>query len=194
MDQQDARRLREFRATDSIGVYKCDHDVTGTSLGDRVTVTLDPLNRVISVLIAELDQEMRDSSVLANAVKDGYGDAIRKKLIASNTHRPRVNRPMPKAVPIRRPSPSEDRIAGPETPLPHPGSTYPVHGRQSRNRGPASGSSENGCVTVTLSPSGPMGVVEFESGWVNYASAQAVSSALTEAFVAANRSRKRKYL
>ena len=44
------------------------------------------------------------------------------------------------------------------------------------------GSSHNGCVTVTLAPHGPRGAVDADPGWLAQTSGPRLGAAVTEAF------------
>ena len=171
----DQVRLEQLRATDTTGLYASDEPSTGTSSDGSLSVTIDPTLRVVSVQVHAVDQ-VRGSDALDAAVSTAYTAALAARLPAAE------DRPdgSPAARPVAR---RVRRVSAAPTPA-------RLNRHQSRyhqqpplvRRTPVTGVSDNECVTVTLGPAGPRGVVAADPGWLAQTSGPRLAVAVTEAF------------
>lgn len=197
-DADAARRLATLRATDSIGAYSSDAPMTGADRTGRVLVTLDPTNRVTSVTLTGLPDELRTPTALARAVGEGYDAALRDKVLAADPERATTSRPLPEVRRLRRPPrpprPVRPEDGGPDRPLPSPAvveERRAQRGRVARSHADCTGVSDNDCVTVTVPPGIPRGEIDADPGWLRHAAAQQVAAALTQAYADSYRKRDR---
>jgi DNA-binding protein YbaB len=171
-------RLERLRATDTTGVYAGDEPTTGTSPDGSVTVTIDPLLRVVAVQVHAAEGLRTDES-LNEALSGAYRDALARRVTPSSPD-PQPGTPRPVARRVRRVS----ARATPERLERHQ-----VRYRPQPSAGRArsvTGSSDNQCVTVTLAPSASRGVVTADPGWLAQTTGPRLSGALTEAFLDAH--------
>lgn len=170
----DQVRLEELRATDTTGVYASDQPSTGASPDGSVSVTIDPMLRVVAVQVHAADGLRTDAS-LNEALASAYRNALATRVTPSPDPAPGAPRPVARRV--RRVS----ARATPEQLERHQVRHQPRPA--ARRSGPVTGISDNHCVTVTLGPASPRGVVTADPGWLSQTTAPRLSGALTEAFL-----------
>ncbi|GAB3256759.1 hypothetical protein [Nocardioides dilutus] len=175
----DQVRLEGLRATDTTGVYASDEPSTGAAPDGSVRVTIDPLLRVVAVQVHVADGLRTDAS-LNQALAGAYRNALATRVTPSPDALPPdalPGAPRPVARRVRRVS----ARATPERLERHQVRHQPrSSARLSR---PVTGRSDNDCVTVTLAPANPRGVVTADPGWLAQTTAPRLSGALTEAFL-----------
>jgi hypothetical protein len=172
----DHARLERLRATDTTGVYAGDEATTGTSVDGALTVTVDPLLRVVAVQVHTVD-ELRTDKALDTALSGAYRNALAARVTPRDPS-PGAARPVARKV---------RRVSARATPA-----RLTRHEVRRRPQPPAlrarpvTGSSDNQCVTVTLAPAAPRGSVTADPGWLAQTTATRLSGALTEAFLDAH--------
>lgn len=173
-------RLERLRATDTTGVYASEDPTTGTSPDASVSVTIDPLLRVVAVQVHAAEGLRTDDALdeaLAGAYRNALSARVRPRESPPGASRPvarRVRRVSARATPERlerhqvRHRPQQPGLRG----------------------GPVTGTSDNRCVTVTIGPASSRGVVSTDPGWLTQTTATRLSAALTEAFLDAHSRRR----
>jgi hypothetical protein len=172
----DRVRLERLRATDTTGVYAGDEPSTGSSPDGALTVTIDPLLRVVAVHV-HAAEELRTDEALNKALAEAYRNALAARLQPRDSS-PGAARPVARKV---------RRVSARATPARL--ERHQVRHRpqpQGPGARPVSGSSDNQCVTVTLAPATPRGSVATDPGWLAQTTAARLSGALTEAFLDAH--------
>jgi hypothetical protein len=173
----DRVRLERLRATDTTGVYSGDQPTTGAAPDGSLTVTIDPLLRVVAVQVHAADA-LRTDDALNQALTGAYRSALGARVRPSGDSAPDAPRPVARRV---------RRVSARATP-------ERLERHQVRHRPQPSaprvrtvtGSSDNDCVTVTLAPAASRGVVTADPGWLAQTTAPRLSGALTEAFLDAH--------
>lgn len=151
---------------------------------DAIRVDLDHDGRVRGVQLTHLSEALREGHALDRAFREAMTRAIAADLPAAppvldESGRPRVARV---TLPERQPLRDLVREALDRPPVHRTGTTV-------RPLGVGQGESDNGCVTVTLDPSGPGGDLTFDAGWLRQATHTFLAAAITQAFAAAYRTR-----
>lgn len=175
-------RLGVLRAHDTHGYFASDKPATGSDQSGAVTVTVDPTNRVTSVVVSGLDDELREPAGLDRRVRQAAAVARARRLEDSRPADLRAERDTP-PVP-RRPSPTRHRIAnlmrsGRQPELPD---FAEVRRLRLSPVAATTGISRNTCVTVLLGPGSSDGDVSADPGWLATASIGQISNAVTQAF------------
>ena len=170
-------RLERLRATDTTGVYSGDEPSTGTSPDGSLSVTIDPLLRVVAVQVHVADGLRTDAS-LNQALTGAYRDALATRVAPTPDSPQGATRPVARRVRRVSARATPERLARDHVRYRPQPSAQPAR--------PVSGSSDNQCVTVTVAPTTPRGVVTADPGWLAQTTAPRLSGALTEAFLDAH--------
>ena len=175
----DQVRLARLRATDTTGLYASDEPSTGTATDGSLSVTIDPVLQVVGVEIHVVDQ-LRTPLSLDAALSAAYTSALAARLPRPDQGPSPAVRPRPVARRVHRVSAAAtpERLNRHRVRYEEPLPRLP--------RDPVTGSSHNGCVTVTLTPHGPRGAVAADPGWLAQTSGPRLGAALTEAFLDAH--------
>ena len=178
LDQHARDRLAELRATDAIGVYASDDPSTGQDPAGAVTVTVDAVLRVVAVDVHRADA-VRDPAALRETIDAAYGAAVAARLPRAEAVT-RTGPPVARGLRLDVRRPTAEQLAA---------HRLRRQGAAEEPRGPrttaATGVSDNDCLTVTLPPAGPRGLVDADPGWLAQAPASKIRAALVQAFAAA---------
>ena len=182
LEDNSRRRLQQLRSGDVTGLYSDDRPTAGSDAARALTVTVDPLLEVRRVVVHDVDL-LRTPEAVRQAFEDAYRAALLRRL-PDGPPRPAAGgsgRTRPVARRVRRVSarPTPERLARHQTRY-----SEALEPRPQRP-GERSGSSANGCVSVTVRPGSPRGVIEVDPGWLAAATRTRLGAAITEAFAAA---------
>jgi hypothetical protein len=136
-------------------------------------VTVDRQLRVRRVVVADVDQLRTEGSV-----RRAFDDAYRAALVEQLDIQPVPRRDRPVARRVRRvaPTPTPERLDRHQT-------RYREAFRpRTRRAGEVTGTSVNGCLSVTVPPAQPRGVIDADPGWLAVTTRSRLGAAITEAF------------
>jgi DNA-binding protein YbaB len=181
------RRLATLELNGLGDYYRRDATGSGSDPTGSVTVTVDPTDRVVLVRVNGEAATVRTPELLDAAVLQAH---VAAQLARRDAVRPRPERTGARPLATgagNRPVRALDNLwaQGRTT----SDRTLPAHPRRSRDLGPATGTSDNDCVTVTLGIASSQGRVAADPGWLVNATSESIGNAITQAFAAAYRRR-----
>ena len=177
LDFATRERLEQLRATDTIGLYASDEPSMGSDRDGALTVTIDPTLRVQQVQVHSVDA-LRTPAQVRDAFEAAYHDALSRRLPDSDDGQEAGTAERPVARRVRRISarPTRERLDRHQI-------RYRERNRPATHiRGEVTGTSQNDCVSVTLGPASPRGVLEVDPGWLATTVGSRLGGAITEAF------------
>lgn len=139
-----------------------------------VTVSIDADNRLVGMVVNRADG-VRTPAALAKAVSTAHRIAVVETYVAATPASPTAPRPVARSS-VRRP------VHRPELLDRHEVRAESRAGGRASPVGPASGTSDNGCVWVELVIAQPAGVLDAEPGWLANATAHNIAAAVVQAF------------
>lgn len=186
-DSTVSRRLSELREHDVLGMYAGDEPATGLDEAGRVSVTVDPTDRVTEVRILADAPELRQPEGLRDAVDQAARAARLARIDALRPPRVRGRaRPQAARAEDQPVVAVQNRMGTGWAPDP---ASLVRHHYDTEDLGPATGVSDNDCVTVTVGIASSSGVVTADPGWLANARVSAVEQAITQAYDEAYRKR-----
>ena len=184
------RRLTELREHDVLGMYAGNDPATGLDQSGRVSVTVDPTDRVIDVRIVSDAPEIRQPEGLRVAVDQAARAARLARVDALRPARAR-GRERPQAARTKeQPVVAVQRLDGPAGRRTPPAWSRTTTTRRTWARRRGSPTTTASPVTVGIASSS--GVVTADAGWLANARVSAVEQAITQAYEQAYRKRDRR--